>query len=509
MSKLIVLLCTVVVRTITLGLMCLGLANTLGGFFYPLELETREGTIWLHVLAMKAGINLYDHSKVAFVNMNHGPLEPILKTIVASLLPFLAPAQVARFFALLLPPVTFYFAWLLSRKKPWDALLISSTMYLLWLALGSYFPLVGRSDPTAILILTLFASQAWPYLSVTNAQETKKLTPVRMILLGATGGLLYLTNWRYLPVALLLMILSIFNVNMSLVSVAAIRMLLQFLSGFFVPVLLVLGLVFKFDFGLYYRHFFAFFRNTGGGWGIKQRFPFSYFPHALIDASGWSLQVLFILCASAAVPFLRSKNTVLWLSSLSLAWVLHCYGYYRNSTAGGPYYFAPMYILIALFLAVYLPKLKNPFPFWRELFCVMALYCLPLSFLNQQVYGLFKNIPVARRCLAEMRGLIGSSEVLSEDLQFYKSVYSGETVDMGDTVEWLVSTGFFDPAFSVSANRYFDRLRFNPPAFLMRGAVTSDLIRDVSKARYELAYRCEAPLFVNGTAVARLLRRIK
>ena len=65
--------------------MCLGLAHTLGGFLYPLEMETREGTVWLHVLAMKTGINLYDHSKVAFVNMNHGPLEPILKTLVAFL----------------------------------------------------------------------------------------------------------------------------------------------------------------------------------------------------------------------------------------------------------------------------------------------------------------------------------------------------------------------------------------------------------------------------------------
>src|SRR5206468_9117931 len=52
-------------------------------FFYPLEIETRESTVWLHVLAMKEGINIYDHGRVAFINIGHGPLDALFKLVVA------------------------------------------------------------------------------------------------------------------------------------------------------------------------------------------------------------------------------------------------------------------------------------------------------------------------------------------------------------------------------------------------------------------------------------------
>src|SRR4030095_14015445 len=66
-------------------------------FFYPLEIETRESTTWLYVLALKQGINIYDHSQVAFVNMNHGPFDPLFKLLIATLFPSLESWQVTRF----------------------------------------------------------------------------------------------------------------------------------------------------------------------------------------------------------------------------------------------------------------------------------------------------------------------------------------------------------------------------------------------------------------------------
>jgi hypothetical protein len=41
-------------------------------FLYPLEIETRESASWLHILALKAGIGLYDHSQVTFVETHQG-----------------------------------------------------------------------------------------------------------------------------------------------------------------------------------------------------------------------------------------------------------------------------------------------------------------------------------------------------------------------------------------------------------------------------------------------------
>ena len=52
---------------------------------------------------MRAGVSIYDHGQVAFVNMNHGPLDPLLKYGIATVLPFLTPAMVTRFFVVALP----------------------------------------------------------------------------------------------------------------------------------------------------------------------------------------------------------------------------------------------------------------------------------------------------------------------------------------------------------------------------------------------------------------------
>src|ERR687898_745991 len=65
-------------------------------FFYPLEIETRESTVWLAVLALRAGINIYDQSQVVFVNLNHGPFDPLFKSAIAMTFPFLESWQVTR-----------------------------------------------------------------------------------------------------------------------------------------------------------------------------------------------------------------------------------------------------------------------------------------------------------------------------------------------------------------------------------------------------------------------------
>src|SRR5690242_7861251 len=45
---------------------------------YPIELEPREGTNWLHALALSRGTNIFDPAIVAYINMNHGPMDAIV-----------------------------------------------------------------------------------------------------------------------------------------------------------------------------------------------------------------------------------------------------------------------------------------------------------------------------------------------------------------------------------------------------------------------------------------------
>src|SRR5881296_209271 len=118
------------ILVLTPFLVALSLFSSAVVFFYPLEIETRESTIWLHVLAMKEGINIYDHSRVAFINISHGPLDALFKFAVASLLPFLESWQVTRFAVFLLPYLFLAIAWVLLRKRQ-----IGAPLH--WLYLGS------------------------------------------------------------------------------------------------------------------------------------------------------------------------------------------------------------------------------------------------------------------------------------------------------------------------------------------------------------------------------------
>ena len=51
---------------------------------FPLELEVRESPVWLHVLALRAGINVFIDETHIFINMSHGPMDTLLKAGLAS-----------------------------------------------------------------------------------------------------------------------------------------------------------------------------------------------------------------------------------------------------------------------------------------------------------------------------------------------------------------------------------------------------------------------------------------
>ncbi len=168
-------------------------------FFFPLEIEWRESTVWLHVLTLREGINLYDHSKVAYVNMNHGPIDPLLKYGLSTILPGLEPWMVTRAPALLLPGVILLATFLNLRRRSdrplFDAGLCTAALYISLLALGTGFPLVGRSDPTALLLCAVLMGVLRPG-EITGVRARA----VRGVLAGIVVGALAMTNLRYLPV---------------------------------------------------------------------------------------------------------------------------------------------------------------------------------------------------------------------------------------------------------------------------------------------------------------------
>ena len=175
-----------------------GLSVSAIAFLYPLEIETRESTVWLHVLALRHGINIYDHSQVAFINQNHGPFDPLFKLSIAALFPFLESWQVARVSVLLLPYAFLLVAWKSLSKQSrslLDPLYLGSIGYLFLIVTAKEFIFVGRSDATAALLLLPLI-----YFSFALAPTTRGSNAVIGGLWGALGISVILTNWRMLPV---------------------------------------------------------------------------------------------------------------------------------------------------------------------------------------------------------------------------------------------------------------------------------------------------------------------
>ena len=143
------------------------LLNVVTVFFYPLEIELRESTSWLHVLTFKAGINIYDHSQVAYLIINHGPMDSILKYLFSIVFPFLKSFQITRIAVFLLPFMIFVSSWGIigkfAKNRAIDSIAIGILIYIVLLRHSNgTFLLVGRSDATShlfkfalLLIMTL------------------------------------------------------------------------------------------------------------------------------------------------------------------------------------------------------------------------------------------------------------------------------------------------------------------------------------------------------------------
>jgi hypothetical protein len=63
-----------------------------------------------------SGVIHLDHDKVAFVNMNHGPLDSLIKSVLATLFPFLPAQTLIRLPVLFLLLTSVAVAWRILRQ---------------------------------------------------------------------------------------------------------------------------------------------------------------------------------------------------------------------------------------------------------------------------------------------------------------------------------------------------------------------------------------------------------
>lgn len=477
----------------------------------PLELEVREGTVWLHVLAQSAGVSLYDARRVAFLNMNHGPLDPLLKAWLHAALPFAPAAVVTRFFAGLLPVALAVLFWSKQRGLA-AAALWGGSVYLFLLGLGPVQFLIGRSDPAALSFVCLLL---WAGARKTPADVADTRPLVRGAALGGLAVVIGLLNWRYTPIAA--GIVAVFGYERMAGATAGKRLTadLAFFASAVVGAGAVWGAVFvgvfHADWPLYYRHFFGVFTRASG-WGTMGRMPFELLPLELRDGR-WLVHLAIFAAMIAAVRTATAtprRILAAWFAMLTVAWVALAWGYALNHGAGGLHYFAPCYVVLAFALA----RRAEWHSFRAATALAFMLVCLaglPWVGVWQQAHRLAATASEAREFLTRVEQRTAGAPIYSEDVHLYEKSYDGRAIDIGDMVAQVAATGYMGAEFSQTVERQEATLRRDPPAYVIVAAenVISPSLRDLLHRRYRAELRSPSLILAQGGLPLTLYRRVR
>jgi hypothetical protein len=477
-------------------------------FSVPVELEIREGTVWLHALAKRAGVDIYDSSRVAFVNMNHGPMDAMLKGWLATHFPGLPGHMVTRCFVLLLPFCLLGSAYVVVRKNLTNALLAAAGLQLLFASLTVWLS-VGRSDATGLCGLAICAALAHALLANRHQDWSNRRIVAQQVLLGSASAVVFLTSWRMVP-TLATIHLVVLAKQLAEARSRCCRCLLYATAlstaGFalvWVPTFL---LELHGDIGEYYRRFFGFFSQESG-WGTFPGPAFQLVPEELTLSRQCLLLAVAVLMLGALYRLRRERaQLVAWLVLLPLGWVVYAYAFYKNQHGGGLYYFGPFFLSVWLLVLHAFHRRSQAGPLVQLVVLGLIACLLPWRGLLDQRRQFVDLRTQARVFLQGVASRTGGRPVFGEDTHLFKSVYREEVVDTGDVAAVIAKSQFFGETFTRTFQTYTATLAVEPPRFIIEsmldpgsfvGTMTPQLI-DLLKAHYTLALQGPGNLIANG-----------
>ena len=481
-------------------------------FFYPLEIETRESSLWLHTLALKAGVNIYDHRQVAFINMNHGPFDSLFKLLVSTALPMLEPWQVARCAVFLMPWAFMAMAWRLLRKSslasPWHVVYLGSLGYLALLVSAKEFFFVGRSDATVALFLLLLT-----YVSIFLSPKRGMAPLLHGLACGTLGIATVLTNWRTAPAVFAVFAYAIFLYRTAIQATP--KQTWTYLAGYTTAALAVAGTLlvslFHADPMLYYRHFFGLFgRASGQGHESYPesliRFAASLFNPLSDRKDPRGGPVLLALAIYGLTSGTRAPGGTPWRLLGGVVFLSCAVAYYLNFGGGGPWYFIPFLIILWFELGLHYSALT---PVRRALLgvCLLTLVVVNARDVLMPTLHRVKTWQRATAFAALVRSTQRSNTILSEDVFFFERSYHGELIDMGDTISLVSQSGYYGEAFDRTVKRHFEETANHPPDYVVRAFTESPELRKLIAQRYVLVAEGPDNLTANGDGMRSQLYR--
>jgi hypothetical protein len=482
-------------------------------FVYPLEIETRESTVWLHVLALRHGINIYDHSQVAFINQNHGPFDPFFKLSIAALFPFLDSWQVTRISVLLLPYAFLVVAWKWLSKQSsslLDALYLSSMGYLFLIVSAKEFIFVGRSDATAALLLLPLV-----YLSFTVSPITLARAAAMGGIWGAIGISVILTNWRMLPVVSALFLFTLWMLRFKHLS--QLRISAAYSGGCACSAAVIFALVlyysFDFDLSLYYKHFFGTYTQASGhGHRTYGHASPIWFLGSLLNPTAnldnlkggpvlWALAIYLLVHGKC------SAQNLAWLFLGVVVFTACTVAYFFNYYGGGQWYYIPFVIILWFFLCANYRCLS---PSRQAAVGVLAavLLCVNAGTVVMPSLRRVASFSEAANFMGELRSLQAKHSIVSEDTFFFRTSYQGELIDMGDMISRIRGRGnYYGDEFNRTVDLHFQQVKNDPPDYIVTGFTASPELRRLAEQNYLRVASGPGNFTANGFGESQLLRR--
>ena len=402
--------------------------------FYPIELETRESTLWLHVLTLKNGISLYDQSLVAYANHAHGPIDPLFKYFISNFFSFLEPWQVSRIsnFLFFIFIYILFFAILKKFKLNLNIILFTSSLFfsLILLFTKGY---QGRADVTALFFFLILI------FGVTNYSNSNFFI---YLLNPILSSLIIMTNWRFTHIVLVVSTFIFFKKFMENLDFSKIKYKSFIIYFFIFLVFPIIFLYFEFnlDISKYNDYFFNFFY-------FKSHFDLNFLLNgfqSLLKVEKFFVLIIlcFLILHFVITKEFEVRKKCFFLLVFFIIFIITLFQYLYNYTGGGIYYFTPI-ILITFFLFFvslrdvdfYQNLISN---FYLKNILILLILLIAISaakFSISSSYYMIKTLPKAM----EMHNYLvklDNAGALSESLHFHKKKFSNEKIDIGDLLSY-------------------------------------------------------------------------
>ena len=463
---------------------------------YPIELELREGTNWLHALALSRGINIFDPATVAYINMNHGPMDAIAKSLIISVFPNGPASVLTRSFCMLLPLIILALSLFLLKNRELPilkGLLLTFITYGLLIINPTYGSFVGRSDPTALCFGFLAAA-----VMLSSVDGTRPSSYA----FGSVGlllSLMILTNWRFIAVVPFMLIAwRHYGGPMLRPTLSG---YVACLAGLTLPPLFVLHHYYAWDLSLYYKHYFGFW-GPDSGWG--QSFSAATDSFSLTTAALFHLKLpvgVYLLLGTIvvsiglfAMAIEVSDHRKQWLFSTILV-AAAVFVHYLVAAFGpsGFYYMKPTLIVVwmcGIILCMHLNTMRFP---TLGLISIAIVFVVMVRVVAPQYVFFAKSFPKALEYAGALQ-LAGAEAPIYTESDFFFVRSHIPMIDMGDTASAVEKTGYYGPAFSWKFRDNLNRLTYMPPTYIVHSSADSPELARIVRNQY-VEVRCAPEYF--------------